>query len=129
MNRHYAGHLSNKSEFRPNSTENDLENWTLVGGSIKHGATKASPASSNNNRYEQKSGRSFSDIGLKIITKGMVFRCAPKKPLVKSILNKLSFSDAVWRQRLAFHFDVSSPTRRSGWRSQERYDRETSRLC
>jgi len=56
MNRHYAGHLSNKSEFRPNSTENDLESWTLVGGWIKRDATKASPASRKNNRYEQKSG-------------------------------------------------------------------------
>ena len=56
MNRHYAGHLSNKSEFRPNSTENDSESWTLVRGWINRDATKASPASRKNNRYEQKSG-------------------------------------------------------------------------
>src|SRR5579871_1941428 len=112
MNRHYAGHLSNKSEFRPNSTENDLENWTLVWGSIKHDATKASPASSNNNRYEQKSGRRLQRYWPKNHHQGHGISVRPKKPPVKSILNKLSFSDAVWRQRLAFHFDVSSPCRK-----------------
>ena len=102
MNRHYAGHLSNKSEFRPSSTENDLENWTPVGGSIKHDATKASPASSKKNRYEQKSGRRFQPYWPKNHHQGHGISVRPKKPPVKSVLNKLSFSDAVWRQRLAF---------------------------